>query len=309
MADTIEFTERPETQELVMIAGWRQWADGGSVSSGLPLYLIQQTKARKIGSMCPDGFYLFQIPGTHDLVRPVVKFDDGYPHSLETQHNDFYYTGDSQRGVVIFLGDEPHLDIERYISALLDAAQTLGIRRIVGFGGVYGELPYDKERMISSNYSLPALKEPVRRLAVSLSDYQGGASIGSYLCRRAGERGLEYIGLYAFVPAYDFSQFTESGGAIRLENDFMAWLGVMKRTNYWLKTGFDLSDLEEKAARVIESVEVKVDELDHAAPQLGIRDYMQRLSDEYTEVFFNPLDDVWGNELRRILGDTEGEEE
>lgn len=308
MADAVEFKERPESKEMVMIVGWRQWADGGSVSSGLPLYLIQETKARKIGSMRPDGFYLFQIPGTHDLVRPKVKFDDGYPRSLESPRNDFFYTGDDQRGVVIFLGDEPHLDIERYVATLLDAAQSLGVKRIVGFGGVYGELPYDKERMISSNYSLPKMKEQVRRLGVSLSDYEGGASIGSFVCKRSGERGMEYVGLYAFVPAYDFSQFTESGGSIRLENDFMAWLGVMKRVNYWLKTTFDLADLEEKAERVIESVQAKVDELDSAAPQLGIRDYMQRLSDEFTEVFFDPLDDVWGNELRRILGDSEGED-
>ncbi|MBI5671321.1 MAG: PAC2 family protein [Chloroflexi bacterium] len=309
MADSVDFRERPEAQEIVMIAGWRQWADGGSVSSGLPLYLVQHTKARRIGTMKPDGFYLFQIPGTHDLVRPVVKFDEGYPRSLETQRNEFYYTGDSQRGVVIFLGDEPHMDIERYVAAILDAAQSLGVKRIVGLGGVYGELPYDKERMISSNYSLPALKEPVRRLAVNLSDYEGGASIGSVVCKRAGERGLEYVGLYAFVPAYDFSNFTTNGSTIRLENDFMAWLGVMKRANYWLKTSFDLSDLEEKAGRVVESVEAKVDELDSAAPHLGIRDYMQRLSDEFTEVIFDPLDDVWGNELRRILGDSEGDGE
>ena len=43
-----------------------------------------------IGSLRPDGFYLFQIPGTHDLVRPPIKFEDGYPVELVTPRNEFY---------------------------------------------------------------------------------------------------------------------------------------------------------------------------------------------------------------------------
>jgi len=308
MTEAVEFTERPTAQEMVLIAGWRQWADGGSVSSALPQYLVQQTNARKIGTLRPDGFYLFQIPGTHDLVRPVVRFDGGYPRSLDTPRNEFYFTGDERRGVVIFLGDEPHLDIERYTAALLDAARTLGVKRIIGLGGVYGELPYDKERLVSCIYSLPAMKDSLKRLGVNFSDYHGGASIGSYLCKRAGERGMEFIGLYAFVPTYNFSGALGAGSGIRIENDFMAWLGVMKRVNYVLKTAFDLADLEEKAGRVVESVAAKVDELDRAAPQLNVREYMQRLSDDFTEVLFDPLADVWEQELRRIFGDSEGDE-
>ena len=164
-----------------MLAGWRQWADAGAISSGLPQYLIQQNDAHKIGEINSDGFYIFQIPGTHDLVRPVVKFDDGYPQALETRRNEFYYTGDDKLGVVIFLGDEPHLDIDRYMAALLDAVDTLKVQRIIGLGGVYGELPYDKERMISSVYSLSHLKEELNAYAVNFSEYHGGASIGSYI--------------------------------------------------------------------------------------------------------------------------------
>jgi hypothetical protein len=68
MPDTVEFTEHPTAKHIYMIVGWRQWADAGSTSSGLPQYLIQKTDARQIGTLSPDGFYLFQIPGTHDLV-------------------------------------------------------------------------------------------------------------------------------------------------------------------------------------------------------------------------------------------------
>lgn len=308
MSEALDLWEKPKAQEINMIVGWRQWADAGSMSSGLPQYLIQQTGAHQIGTIKNDGFYLFQIPGTHDLVRPVVKFNDGYPESIKSQRNEFYYTGDDRFGLVIFLGDEPHLDIERYSTALLDAAQALNVKRIVSLGGVYGELPYDKERIVSGSYSLKSMKEEISNLAVTFSDYHGGASIGSYICKRAGERDMELVGLYAFVPTYDFANLRELGNSIRIENDFMAWLGVMRRINYMLKMRFDLDDLEQKTKRLIETVEAKVDELDSVAPQLGVREFLQTLSDEFVETTFDPLDDVWEDELRRLFDDSDSTE-
>ena len=301
MEELIELKEIPQASEVTMIAGWRQWADAGSTSSGLPEYLVQLTGARAIGSIRSDGFYLFQFPGTHDLVRPVVQFKDGYPVALRSQRNDLFYAGDSQRGVVFFLGDEPHLNIEGYVSAFFQAARQLGVKRIIGMGGVYGELPYEKERSISCIYSLPRLKDELKDLAVNFSDYHGGSSIESYLCKRAGEQGLEFIAFYAFVPAYDFSNITHINSTVQIENDFMAWLGIMRRINYLLKTNFDLSDLEKKSIQLVQTVNEKMDELDRAAPQLGIRDYLARLAEDFTEMPFNPLDDFWESKLRKIL--------
>ncbi len=261
MPETWELWEHPQARHMAMLVGWRQWADAGSVSSGLPDYLIQAVNAHQIGTIHPEGFYLFQIPGTHDLVRPEVKFEDGYPESLEIHRNEVFFTGDEERGTVIAVGDEPHLDVERYIGALLDIAKALGVARIVGLGGVYGELPYNKERMISCNYSLPHLKEELEQLAVTFSDYHGGASIGSYLCRRAGDRNMEFVGLHAFVPAYSFSPSASLGNGIRIENDFMAWLGVMRRVNFMLGTRFDLADLERRSRQVVAVIQAATDGL------------------------------------------------
>jgi predicted ATP-grasp superfamily ATP-dependent carboligase len=308
MSDAVEILEHPTADEIYMLAGWRQWADAGSTSSGLPQYLIEQTGAQKIGSIRPDGFYIFQIPGTHDLVRPVVKFESGYPESLQIQHNDLYYIEHNQRGLLIFLGDEPHLDVERYTQSFLHIAKTFNVKRIVGFGGVYGELPYDKDRLISSIYSLPKLKEEFEDIAVNLSDYHGGASVGSYICRRAGEQDIEYVSFYAFVPAYDFSNVSQLANSIRIENDFMAWLGIMQRIDHMLNLEFDLSDLEQKSKELVDLFDSKIKELDEEAPELGVQEYLKRLSDEFAVTPFTPLDDVWEQELRRLFGQSDSED-
>ncbi len=309
MAESYELHETPKADEIYMIVGWRQWADGGSVSSGLPQYLIHQTKARQIGTIKSDGFYLFQFPGTHDLVRPTVQFIEGYPVSLTTPHNDLFYSGNNHLGVVYFLGDEPQLDIERYVGALLNIAEELRVKRIIGLGGVYGELPYDKERMISCNYSLQDLKAQMEPLGVSFSDYHGGASIGSYVCKRAGERAIEYMGFYAFVPSYDFSTVEQIGNVIRIENDFTSWLAIMRRLNHMLHLGINLTDLEKKSEHLSELIESKINEIDEAAPQLNVREYLQNLTIGYTETTFNPLDEVWEEELRRLMDKFDDEEE
>lgn len=303
MTDPLILNEHPQAKEMYMIVGWRQWADAGSISSKLPEYLVQRTNARRIGSIKPDGFYLFQIPGTHDLVRPTIEFEDGFPKSLEKHRNEFYYADDDQRGIVYFLGDEPHLDIDRYINTILEAAKTLNVKRIISLGGVYAELPYEQDRPVSGSYSLHGMRPEMEALSMDLTNYHGGASIGSYLCRRASEENLEYAGFYAFVPSLDFSQFTQLGNMVRIENDFKAWLNVMRRVNHMLKTTIDLSDLESKTAELDSAIAEKIEELHRRAPDAGIMAYMQTLSEAHEEQVFDPLDTVWEDELRRLLDD------
>ncbi|MCB0226583.1 MAG: hypothetical protein KDI02_23015, partial [Anaerolineae bacterium] len=78
MNDRVDLRTIPHPEELYMIAGWHQWADAGAISSGLPQYIINHLEATKIGEIKPDGFYLFQIPGTHHLLRPEIKLEQGY---------------------------------------------------------------------------------------------------------------------------------------------------------------------------------------------------------------------------------------
>ena len=299
--------EQPQAKRMTLIIGWRQWADAGSVSSGLPAYLIDQLNARQIGYIPPDGYYLFQIPGTHDLVRPMVKFEDGYPAAFETQQNNLYYAEHHDDGILIFLGDEPHLNAQPYVDSILEVAQTLKADHIIGCAGVYGELPYDKARIISCIYSQPSVEADLADLVVDLSSYEGGASIGSLVCHRATQQSIPYVGFYALVPTYDFSEAAQIGNTIRIENDFMAWLGILQRVNHWLKLRLDLSDLKQKSERLKEVMAAKIDELSQLAPELGVSEYFQRLSDNFNEVAFDPLDDVWEDELRRLLDEDDSD--
>ena len=303
MNESVNIWEIPKAEQIYMIAGWEQWADAGSVSSGLPQYLINQLRARKIGEMPADGYYLFQIPGTHHLLRPQVKFEDGYSKVIKPRVNSFYYTGNAQKGLVIFIGEEPHLDIDRYASAFFSAAKLLSVQRIAAVGGVYGAMPYEKDREVSCTYSMRHMKDELRKYAVRFSNYEGGATIGSYLVNQAEQAALEMLVFNAFVPAYDFSQAGLPLQGLRIEDDYRAWYELMQRLTHMFRLDLDLSDLDRQSDALVASMHEKLEELAIKMPQLNVHEYLASLTDEYKENSFEPLDELWERELGDLFDD------
>lgn len=303
MSDVLNLWAKPDTEEVYLIAGWRQWADAGSISSGLPQYLIQRTNAEKIGEIAPDGFYLFQLPGAHHFLRPEIKVEEGYRKELRPRRNEFYYTKLNGKGLVIFLGEEPHMNIDPYAALFFRAARELGVKRVSVLGGVYGAVPYDRDRTISSTYSLRRMKSELERYAVRFSNYEGGVSIGSYLADPAEHAGMEYFTFYGFVPAYDFNQTGSPIQGVRIDDDFRAWYEIMRRYNFMFDLGFDLSDLARQSDELMASLDAKFDDLKKKMPQLHLENFFERLAQEYEEAPFMPLDDVWERELGDIFSD------
>jgi len=302
MNDLIRLWEIPDAAEY-MIAGWHQWADAGDVSSGLSKYLIEQTAARRIGEMEPDGFYLFQIPGTHHLLRPAVKLSDGYRETLEERRNEFFYSGGDENGFLIFLGEEPHQNAECYAEGFFDAVEELGVKRVAALGGVHGPVPYDRERDISCVYSLPRMKDELAQCAVRFSDYEGGATITTYLADKAEARGVEFFSFYAFVPAYNFSEFSMISHQVAIEEDFKAWYDLMRRLDHMFRLGLDLSDLARRSDELIVAWEAKIDHLARAMPRLGVSGYMEKVNEDFAERRFMPFSDFWEQVLGDLIGD------
>ncbi len=303
MDELLELEEIPKADEIYMIAGWRQWADAGATSSDLPRYLIDLTGARRIGGIRSESFYLFQFPGTHHLLRPEIKLEDGHRTKLERHRNEVHYVGDEHAGLVLFLGDEPHLHVERYAEAFFNIATELDVKRVAAVGGVFAAVPYDKERQITCTYSLPRMKDELNEYAVGFSNYEGGVSIGSYLGDRAESLGIEYVVLYAMVPMYDLTAVSPLLQGITIEEDYQAWYDVMQRLSHMFKLGLDLTDLAEKKDALEESMGSQIERLEEKIPPAKLREYFDKIAEGFVEPSFLPLDDVWEKGLGDILGE------
>jgi len=304
MDDLVTLWDTPDVDEVYMIAGWNQWADAGAISSGLPLYLIHKTDAQKIGEIEDDGFYIFQIPGTHHFLRPEIQLEDGYRTALSRPANEFYYTEIDGKGLVIFIGEEPHLRADRYTEALLNAVEELGVQRVAAVGGVYGAMPYDHDRDVSCVYSMPEMKEELESYSVRFSNYQGGTTIGTYMVDFAERNGIEFLVFYAFVPAYNFGEVSDLVQTISIETDFKAWYDLMRRFNHMFQMEFDLTELENQSYELVASMDAKIEEIDQQVPDLDVQSYLEELAEEFEgKPFVPPLSDVWGRALDNLFDD------
>jgi proteasome assembly chaperone (PAC2) family protein len=302
MSELVELWEKPAPGKF-MIAGWNQWADAGTVSSGLPEYLIEHTEAHKIGEIATGEFYLFQIPGTHHLLRPIVMLSEGYREGLERKSNEFYLSGDPKSEFVIFVGEEPHRDAELYADAFFDAVQELGVKRVAAVAGVFGAVPYDRDRNVSCVYSLPGMKDELSRYAVRFSNYDGGATISMFLAHRAEARGIEFLRFCALVPSYDFADVSAPLQTVAIGQDYKAWYDLMVRLDHMSGLTLDLSDLEDKSQELISDWHDKIEQVARAMPQLEVGAYMEEVYRDFKERSFVPLSDVWEDELRDLLDD------
>jgi proteasome assembly chaperone (PAC2) family protein len=240
-------------------------------------------------------------------LRPEIKLEDGYRQELQVRKNEIFYTGNERKGLFILLGDEPHLNIEHYAETFFDVVETLNIKRVVVVGGVYGPVPYDKERQISCTVSLLRLKAEMSEYSVRFSNYEGGVSIGSYLADLAEKRGIEYIVWYALVPAYDLSQLSPNLQGMVVENDFKAWYDLMRRINHMFGLGPDLADLARRSDDLLMAMADKLDAVERRLPQLNIREHLAELASDFVEMPFMPLDEVWERELGDLFDDMEDE--
>ena len=305
MNELVKLTETPRAETLYMIAGWQQWADAGSISSEFPGYLVERTGARKIGEIKPDGFYLFQVPGTHHFLRPEIKLEQGYRVQMRTHKNEIYYVDYQNTGLVIFLGDEPHVNVDGYADAFLSMVKELGVKRVIAVGGVYAPVPYAKAREVSSIFSLPELKDELAKYAVKFSDYEGGATIGTYMAHVAERWGIEMMVFYAMVPAYDFAPGAEEHEGMRIENDYKAWYELGQRINRMFGLWIDLSHLEQQSEDMIATMDDEVEKLIRTSPQLKVKEYIAAVEQDFVETPFTLLDELWERELGDLFGDDE----
>jgi len=264
-----------------MIAGFNQWANAGSVSSGIPEYLIEKLQARRVGHIRKDDFYIFQLPGSHFMFRPPVKYVEGYEEDYQEELiNDFYYAGISEKGLIIFIGTEPNQREDVYINTLLDGAKELGVKRIIVPSGVGGEVPFDKERLVSCSYSLKQMQEELKNYAVAFSNYDRNATIGMVINHYSKERGIESVGMSARTPSYQIS--------LTISSDKRAMYDILRRIRYMFEINLDLSDLEKESKQQISDFENALKRLYMDNPELEpqITTYMEQVREGFEELRF-----------------------
>ena len=201
--DELTIRNRPELQNARMVMGLSGWMDGGDVSTGTVKWLVRLLGASKLAEIDPRRFYITSFPGTMEvsaLFRPHTRIREGLITELTFPANVFYC--DAAHDLVLFSGREPNLHWDAYAECVFSLAEACDVKRIYFIGSVAGVVPHTRQPRLYCSLSDAALKGEFEGYGARFSNYDGPASLVTYLTRQAPSRGVEMAALVAEIPAY-----------------------------------------------------------------------------------------------------------
>jgi predicted ATP-grasp superfamily ATP-dependent carboligase len=201
--DRLKVLEQPKLPGGRAVLAFSGWMDGGEVSTGTVEWLVKTLRARSVATIDPEGFCLFNMPGSMEvaaLFRPYTKIEDGVLDAYEPPDSTFY--SDEQHRLLMFRSREPNLGWREFADCLFRFASQCGVSELYFVGSVGGAVPHTREPRIRSAVSDPSLKPSLERYGVNFVTYEGPASFSTYLLAQAPTRGFTMASLVVEIPAY-----------------------------------------------------------------------------------------------------------
>lgn len=201
--DKLRIYEALPFEKPRLVVGFSGWMDGGNVSTGTIRVLARKLGARRFAEILPEGFYIYSFPGAMEitsLFRPHCRIQAGLVRTFDLPENVFF--GAPASDLILFLGKEPNLAWQDYADCLFELCTELGVTSVYFIGSVSGLVPHTRDPHLFCSVSDAELKPVFEQYGIRFSDYEGPASIVTYLTAEARHRGIEMVSLMATVPAY-----------------------------------------------------------------------------------------------------------
>ena len=274
--DALIIKNRHNLQNGRLVMGLSGWMDGGDVSTGTITYLVSKLKAEEVAQIKPGGFYLYNFPGSMEVAsifRPYCKIKDGLIKAYDLPSNIFYCC--PEHNLLLFSGTEPNVNWDSFADVVFDVCGQFGIERIYFVGSVAGLVPHTREPRLFCSVSHPALKDTFVHYGVKFSNYEGPASIVTFLTNQAAHHNIEMVSFVCTVPAY-----------VQGYNP-MCITSVIRRLMGFLEIEINLDDIQ----RTGEEFEKRLSTIVEQQPELAGN--ITKLEEDYdNEIFNNEMGDL-----------------
>ncbi len=275
-SDNLSISQKPNLRNPRLLLGFSGWMDGGDVSTGTVKCFIDKLGAQQFAHINPEQFYIYNFPGMMELTaffRPHTRIKDGLIKSLEFPINSFYY--DQNNDLILFSGKEPNLRWEEFAECIFSLCADFGVKTIYFIGSVSGLVPHTREPRLFCSTSDKETKETFKHYGVNFTNYEGPASIITYLTTGCSKRNLSMVSLVATVPAY-----VQGNNPRCIE-------AVTRRLAGILEVQIDLDDLR----AVSDEFEKKLSEAVQQQPELAGN--ISKLEEDYdNEIFDSEMGDL-----------------
>jgi proteasome assembly chaperone (PAC2) family protein len=269
-SEKLNIYKRPELNQPRMLLGLSGWMDGGNVSTGTVKCLIDRLCAEKFAEIEPEGFYIYSFPGSMEitaLFRPHTRIRNGLIESYERPTDAFYYS--EEHNLILFSGKEPHLRWEEFSDCIYTLCAEFGVESIYFIGSVAGLVPHTRDPRIHCSVSDPKMKGTFEQYGVKFTDYDGPASIITYLSVNASKYHVSMATLVAMIPAY-----VQGKNPKCIEAVTRRMVGI-------LGLQIELDDLRD----VSDEFEKRLSEIVQEQPELAGN--IQKLEEDYDNEIFN----------------------
>jgi proteasome assembly chaperone (PAC2) family protein len=191
----LEWQERPELREPIMVCSFKGWNDAGEAASAAVQFLVESFEANPLASIDPDDFYDFTA------VRPTVRLVEGHTRTIDWPQNVFHaaHVPGADHDLVLMQGVEPSLHWKEYCAAAQEVAESMDVRMVVTLGALLADVPHSRPVGITGLASTDGL---VERLGFERTNYEGPTGIVGVLHATLAAAGLDAVSLWAPVPHY-----------------------------------------------------------------------------------------------------------
>jgi proteasome assembly chaperone (PAC2) family protein len=251
--------EPPRLRSPILVAAFSGWNDAASSATTALEAVAVALDSEPIAALDPEDFYDFQV------TRPTIRLREGRTREIEWPTNALFSSRapGAERDLVLLSGVEPNMRWRSFSTAVLDAAERLGVEMVVTLGALLADVAHTRPVPITGLASDPEL---VESLGLSRSNYEGPTGIVGVLHDACRQRGLTSASLWAAVPHY-----------VAAVPNPKAALALLRRLEGFTGIAIEASELEEAMDRFEQQVDRAV------ASNPEIEELVQRLESEQDE--------------------------
>src|SRR5579859_8164921 len=281
--DIVRWEQRPQLRRPVLIAAFEGWNDAGDAATIAVRYLAETWGARRFASVDPEEFYDFTT------TRPQVKLVDGVTRTIDWPANELWAAAAPRAGqdVILLRGVEPQLKWRTFCAAVLEVAETLGVKLAVTVGALLADVPHSRPVRVTGTAQDADL---ATHLGLQRSQYEGPTGIVGVLHDAFTRAGIPSASLWATVPHY-----------VHQVPSPKAALALVERSAALLGTRVDPVELRAAAIAYVEQVSERVADDEEAAAYVAQLEEADDL--EQAEAASLPSGDTLAAEVERFLRD------
>jgi proteasome assembly chaperone (PAC2) family protein len=265
----------PELRSPVLVCAFAGWNDAASAASTALEAVASGLDSQVVARLDPEEFYDFQVN------RPTIRLVEGRTRQIDWPANTLIAAraAGAERDLVLMSGVEPNLRWRTYSTAILDAAERLGVEMLVSLGALIADVAHTHPVPITG---LATDEDLVERLNLSRSNYEGPTGIVGVLHDQCRERGISSASLWAAIPHY-----------VAAVPNPKAALALLRRLEGITGIALEASELED----AMERFEGQIDRAVAANPE--IQELVQRLESQQEDELELPQDVPSGDTLAR----------